>query len=274
MKHLPIILVFLPLLFAGIAFAQTPPANDSSFMLVRTYQGDISDVAVDNLDNLYIVSTSGQIKKFNAEGDSVAVYNQVKYSGRLFSMDVSNPLKLLLFYKDFSTVVVLDRFLANINTVDLRRFNILQAGAIGRSYDDHIWIYDEYDHKLKKIDYKGNLLLETSDFRSIFNETIAPQKIMNDNGLVYLADSARGVFVFDNYGSFKKKIPVMNWQSIAINGNNIISTDKEFVTIYNPSTLLEMQKRNPFFKPYYHSLASANRFISFSSDKLEVYQYR
>jgi hypothetical protein len=266
---------FFLCLLTETGLAQKPVSNeDSSFILVRTYQGDIADAAVDNLDNLYIVSSKGQIKKFNAAGDSVGVYNQLKNFGRLFSMDVSNPLKILLFYKDFSTVVVLDRFLANLHTVDLRKFSILQAGAIGMSYDDHIWVFDEYDNKLKKIDYQGNRLLETTDLRTVFNQSVAPQKIINDNALVYLADTTNGVFVFDNYGSFKKKIPLVNWQSIAINRNNLVSTNKEIITIYNPSTLLQTQRKNPFFKPYYHSLASADKFVSFSNNRLDIYQYR
>ena len=71
--------------------------NDSTIILVGSYEGDIADAAIDNLDNLYIVSSTGQIKKYNAAGDSIGVYNQVKNFGRLFSIDVSNPLKLLLF---------------------------------------------------------------------------------------------------------------------------------------------------------------------------------
>jgi hypothetical protein len=264
-------------LFTQNAIAQTiinTQASDTSFILTRTYEGDIADAAIDNLDNLYIVSSTGQIKKFNAAGDSVGVYNQVKQFGRLFSIDVSNPLKLLLFYKDFSTVVVLDRFLATINTISLRKFSILQPGAIGMSYDDHIWVYDEYDNKLKKIDNQGNKLLETTDFRTVFNQIISPQKIINDNGLVYLADTLSGVFVFDNYGSFKRKVPMINWQSFAVNRNNLISTQNEMITIYNQSTLLETTRKNPFFKPYHHSFTTANKFISFSNNRLEIYQYR
>jgi hypothetical protein len=96
-----------------------------SFVLIKTYSGDIADVAMDNLDNLYIISTTGQIKKLNAAGDSIAVYNQTKNYGQLYSIDVSNPLKPLLFYKDFSTVVILDRFLANQSALDLKKFSIL-----------------------------------------------------------------------------------------------------------------------------------------------------
>ena len=134
-------------------------------MLVGSYKGDVVDAALDNLDNLYVISSTGQIKKYNAAGDSVAVYNQIRNFGKSFAIDVSNPLKVLLFYKDFSTVVVLDRFLAGITTVNLKNHNIIQPAAVALSYDNNIWVYDEYDSKLKKINEQGDLILETSDLR-------------------------------------------------------------------------------------------------------------
>jgi hypothetical protein len=265
---------FFTILFLGW-FAQSGLAqDDSSFVLVRSIEGPIADAAMDNLGNLYIISPSGQIKKLNEAGDSVAVHNQVKKFGKLYSIDVSNPLKILLFYRDFSTVVVLDRFLSNLATVNLRKYNILQPGAVGLSYDNNIWVFDEYDNKLKKIDEQGNHMLETSDFRSIFNQSLLPQKIINDNGLVYLADSANGVFIFDNYGSFKKRVDVKRWQSIAIARNNLISTNNETISFYNTATLIQTQRRSPFFKPYYHSFTNGDKFIHFSSSTLQVYQYR
>jgi hypothetical protein len=273
-----IFLIILSFFFAAQnSFAQQASSSsykDSSFTLVRTYNGDITDAAMDNLGNLYIISSTGQIKKFNGAGDSVAIYNQVRNSGKVFTLDVSNPLKVLLFYKDFSSVVVLDRFLTNITTIDLKKFTILQPVAIGLSYDNNIWVYDEYDNKLKKINEQGNILLETIDFRQVFNQSITPQKIINDNGLVYLADTASGIFVFDNYGAFKKKIPLLNWQSIAINKTNIISTTNEMISVYNSSTLLQTQRKNPFFNPYVHSFISADKFVNFSSQELQIYQYR
>src|SRR5438552_577789 len=118
-------------------FAQK--ANPDSFVLIRTYTGNIASVAMDNLDNLYIISSTGQIK------------------------------------------------------------------------------------------------------------------ILNGNGLVYLADTANGVFVFDNYGSFKRKIPLKNFQTIAVANNNVISANNELITVFNPSTQLQAQKKIPFFNPYFHS---------------------
>jgi hypothetical protein len=265
--------IILPIaLFAQTSFAQKQ--NPDTFTLIKTYTGNIADVAMDNLDNLYIISLTGQIKKLNPAGDSVGVYNQVKNYGKLNTIDVSNPLKLLLFYKNFSTVVILDRFLANQSVLDLKKFSILNPSAIGNSYDNNIWVYDEYDNKLKKIDEQGNRLLETPDFRTVFNQSISPQKILSDNGLVYLADTTNGIFVFDNYGSFKRKIPVKSWQTIAIANNNIISANNELITVFNSSTQLPTEKRFPFFKPYFHSFITPSKLVNFSDNSIQIYQYR
>lgn len=263
------------LLLATCSPAQTASPNDSSFVLLKTYSGDIAGAALDNLENLYIISSTGQIKKFDANGDSTGIFNQVKNFGKLFSIDVSNPLRPLLFYKDFSTVVLLDRFLANRSVLDLRQYDILRAGAVGLSYDNNIWVFDEYDSKLKKIDEQGNKLVETPDFRTVFNETVRPQKIINTNGFVYLADSANGVFVFDNYGTFKKKIPTKNWQSLAVKENYLIQTNKKEIVVYNTATFTGTKKTIPAsFQPYFHSFSTSSKFVTLSDNQLRVYQFR
>lgn len=254
--------------------AEKSLAQNDSFLLVRTYTGDIVSAAMDNLDNFYIISSTGQIKKFNSNGDSAGIYNQTRNFGKLHSIDVSNPLKLVLFYKDFASIVILDRFLANQASFDLKKISILQPAAVGLSYDNNIWVYDEYDNKLKKINEQGNKLLETPDFRIAFNEAISPQKIISDNNLVYLADSLKGIYVFDNYGTFKKKIPLKSWETISVFNNHIISTSKEFITIFNSATQLQTQRTFPFFKPYFHSFITPTRLINYSNNSLRIYQYR
>ncbi|MFL5740914.1 MAG: hypothetical protein ACJ75B_11895 [Flavisolibacter sp.] len=274
MKPARSIILILSICLSGLAHGQQNRDSDSSFVLIRTIEGDIADVAMDNMDNLYVISSSGQVKKFNAAGDSIAIYNQVMKFGKPFSIDVSNPLKILLFYKNFSTVVVLDRLLAPLATIDLRKFSILQPGAVGLSYDNNIWVFDEYDNKLKKINEQGDHLLETADLRNIFNESLQPQRIMSDYGKVYLADTATGIFVFDNYGSFRKKIPVKNWHSLVVSGNNLVSTNDEMVTVYNTATLMQTQKKTPLFEPYFHSFITSDHFVYFSNKSLRMYRWR
>lgn len=268
MKQILTILCFSLLAYTSRA------QKDSAFTLVRTYLGDVAGAAIDHMDNLYIISSKGQIRKLDAKGDSVAVYNQVRLSGQLHTIDVSNPLKILLFYKDFSTVVVLDRFLAPVATLDLRRYNILQPGAIGLSYDNNIWVFDQWDNKLKRIDEQGTMLMETPDLRSVFPQGLNPQRILSDNGLVYLADSAAGIHIFDNYGSFKRSVPLVKWQSITVYQNNIIGIYGDRISVYHTTNFTQKDSSIPFFKPYFHSFVSPGKLVGYGPRALNVYQYR
>jgi hypothetical protein len=186
--------------------------------------GDIVDFTVDNLDNIYLLNSRNQLHKFNAGGDSVAVFNGIKSFGQVSLVDVSNPLRLLLYYKDFGTVVVLDRYLNVRHTIDLRKQNILQVKAIGLSYDNKIWVYDELENKLKKIDEEGKLVFETPDFRQLLGKAISPVKIFDEDKNVYVYDSLNGVYVFDYYGGLRHNIMIYRWSNFRLAGKYIFGS--------------------------------------------------
>ena len=263
------IAVLLSLFYAD---ASAQKDIDSAFALTKTFTGDIVGVSLDNLDNIYLISSTGQLKKLSPAGDSLAVYNQVRNFGQPHSIDVSNPLKVLLFYKNFSSIVVLDRFLSVRTTVDLRRQNILQPTAIGLSYDNNIWVFDEYDSKLKKIDEQGNILSETPDLRNALNQSLSPQRIINDNKLVYLADTANGIFVFDNYATFRRRLALNKWQSLEIFENRIITTQSGTISIYDPATFMERKQKLPSFTPYLHAFTHGNKFVVLIKDSVQIYR--
>ncbi len=210
--------------------------TNTTFQLIKTIKGDIIDFTVDNLDNIYVLNSRNQIKKFNANGDSVGNYNDVKKFGQATLIDVSNPLKVLLYYRDFATVVMLDRFLNPVNSIDLRKQNIFQAKAIGQSYDNKIWVYDELDNKLKKIDEEGKLLQETPDFRLLLNAAPSPLKIFDENRYVYVYDSIYGVYVFDYYGALKNNIMIDHWQNFKVAGKYIFGSRSDTLFRYEIST--------------------------------------
>ncbi len=249
--------------------------DDSAFQLVKTYPYAVADAVLDNLDNLYLISPQNQLKKYNANGDSVAIFNGVRRFGKLHSVDVSNPLKLLLFYKDFSTVVILDRLLAVRGTIDLRQNSIMQTSAIGASYDNNIWIFDSYENKLKKLDEKGSLIQETPDFRVLFDQSIMPQQVLDRDGLLYLYDSTSGLFVFDYYGTFKRKLPLSNWSSIVIAGKNILGINNNGINNFSIATLMERQYQFPKnFQPYYRYNLTQNKLIALSKDSVSIFSYK
>ncbi len=270
MKKLATIISFL-FLFDVMASAQT----DSSFKLIKAVSGDIVAFTVDNLDNIYLLSSTNQVKKLNANGDSVAVFNDVKKFGQASLIDVSNPLKVLLYYRDFATIVVLDRLLNVRNIIELRKQNILQARAIGQSYDNKIWVYDEMENKLKKIDEDGKLLQETPDFRQLFEATPTPQKIFDQDQFVYLYDSAQAVFVFDYYGALKNKILIGGWHNFKVAGKYIFGSANNKLFRYDIKTAIVDEWSMP--DELYRSRSfnfSSSRLYALKKDVIEIYSFR
>jgi hypothetical protein len=157
----------------------------------------------------------------------------------------------------------------------LRQNNILQASAIGASYDNKIWIFDSYDNKLKKLDEQGSLLQETPDFRVLFDQSIVPQQILDKDGLLYLYDSANGLFVFDYYGTFKRKLPLSNWSSIVIAGKNVLGISNNGINNFSTATLMERRYLFPEnFLPYYRYSLSQNKLIALSKDSVSIFSYK
>lgn len=264
-------ILFFQLLFVPAIYAQ----KDSNFHLIKSINLQATEFALDNLNNLYILSITGQLKKFNEAGDSIAVYNDVRRFGKIYSIDVTNPLKILLYYKDFSTIVILDRLLSVRGAVDLRKQNIAQATAIGSSYDNNIWIFDAIDSKLKKIDEHGNLLLETVDFRTVFEEPFSPQKILDINSLVHLFDSSIGLLSFDHYGSFQKKYPLAKWQNINFLDKNITGIYNSNIVLYNTSNLMQKKYQFPSsFGSFNRYIIGNTRLFTLSKDSVNIYNFR
>ena len=265
----------LSIFVLSLALTSIYGQSDSSFKLIKRVSGDIAAFTIDNLDNLYLLSSTNQIKKLNANGDSVGIYNAVRKFGQATLIDVSNPLKVLVYYRDFATIVMLDRFLNQINSIDLRKQNILQVRAIGQSYDNKIWVYDELESKLKKIDDDGSVLQETPDFRQLFETAPSPQKIFDQDKYVYLYDSAQAVFVFDYYGALKNKIPIPGWKNFKVTGKYIFGSQNNRLLRYDIRTLRldEWNMPGELYKSKAFNFSSF-RLYALRDNSIEIYLFQ
>jgi hypothetical protein len=259
------------LFFSFRGFSQA----DSIFRFEKDYRGVISDFTVDNLGNIYILFQNGQLKKLLPNGDSAAVFNNMRKFGKVYSFDVANPLKVLLFYKDFNTVVILDRFLNERSMIDLRRQNLLQVKAIGQSYDNNIWIFDEIETKLKKIGDDGKQIDQSTDFRMIFDSAPSPEKIIDQDNFVYLYDPKMGVYIFDYFGGFKNRIPFTGWTDFKVINNSLFGRDNKFLYRYdNGSFQLQQFPVPSFMNDAQKILITPGRVYLLKEGTIMVYTYK
>ena len=220
-------------IFPFLASGQT----DSLFRFNKLVAGEFSDFAVDNLNNVYLLSSSGQLKKINSRGDSVAVYNDIRRYGKLYAIDVTNPLKVLLHFKDFGTVVVLDRFLSKRGVIDLRKIGLYQVKAVAQAYDNGYWVFDEQESKVKHLNDAGEIIDQFTDFRLLFDSMPSPQVIVDQNKNLYLYDEKKGIYLFDYFGGFRKRIPYTGWKDFLVINNQVFGRDDKRLYRYDHQTL-------------------------------------
>ncbi len=271
MKKIKTIL-FLLCLSASVA---TRAQSDSVFQFNRSIKGEFSWFNVDNLNNVYVLTNTNQLKKIDEKGDSIAVFNDVKRYGNPFSVDVANPLKILLYYKNFSTVVILDRLLTIRNTINFRNQNIFSVKAIATSYDNNIWLFDEQDYKLKKIDETGKQLQETTDWRSLFDSMPSPTRLIDRDNYVYVYDPEKGFYIFDYYNGFKKKLPFLNWSDVEVSGKNIYGFHNRMLYSYELNSLNLKEYKLPAFIGDYLGIKAMNGKVYINKgDRIDIYQVR
>ena len=268
MKHHFIYIIFV-LLFTSLSAKAQP---DTNFVLNKIIHGNIVDFTVDNLGNIYLLNADNLLKKFGPAGDSLAVYNDVRRYGKIYSMDVTNPLKILLYYKEFGTIVMVDRFLNMVNAIDLRSLNIFQAKAIGLAYDNNIWIYDDLEAKLKRIGDDGSLINTTTDIRQFVDAVPDPTIISDQSGLVYLYDTAKGVYIFDHYGTFQKQLSLIGWKDFSVIEKSILGRDQHYFFRCQPANPVVQQQIIPaVYLPAIKIIIMPKAIYVLKQNALEVY---
>ena len=221
--------------------------NDSIYQLIKKLDYPVISFTTSPSGELFTINADNQLKKYDSNGDSVGVFNDVKKYGKLTYVEAQNPWKTILFYEDFETILLLDKYLKILGSINLRDKNIFGVKAVTISYDNNIWIFDPTDMKIKKLDENGNQLMSSVDLRQVFDEVPQPVQIMDRDGLLYLYDPAKGVYIFDYYGSFKTLLPYKNWKRIFIVGKTIYGFDDHFLYSGTPPLPVEERKPLPSF---------------------------
>lgn len=275
MKKLKTICSFL-CFYASVAVPLVAkPQSDSAFQFIKTIKGDFTYLNVDNLDNIFLITKNNQLKKLNANGDSVAVFNDVKKYGNPDYVDVTNPLKSLLYYKNYSTVVTLDRLLTVRNTINLRKQNIFYVNTVTLSYDNYMWLFDEEDFRLKKIDEEGKILQSSTDWRMLFDSVPAPVKIIDRDNYVYLYDPAKGFYIFDYYGGFKNRLAFLNWTNVEVNGTTVYGFEETKLYSYQLKSLQLKEYKLPAFFGKYISIKAMNGLVYLLNENgVDIYRIR
>lgn len=173
----------------------------------------------DNQKSIY--SLKNNILTKNSDGITYQ-YNNLSL-GKITNVDFQNPLQIVIFYKNFNTVVLLDNQLNEIKKID---FNLkstpINLEAVALSSQNQIWIYDSISSKI------GLYNVNTDTFKWISTMLENPISYYeSDYTHFYWTDIHLNLYRISIYGTIEKlgNLPKFDAIQLTKNGNSIYKTD-------------------------------------------------
>lgn len=218
-----------------IICASVARGQSTHLALQNTIKLEATAIEVDNIGNIYAYN-GAFISKLSLAGD-VLLKNSVLSSGEISSIDATNALKLMVFFKDLSQVQYVDNLLsARGEAVSLDMLGYYQTTAICKSYNDGLWLFDQTTFELTRLNEQLEPTAQSGNLAQILGYVPDPNYMREYNNSLYVNDPEQGVLVFDWYGSYRKKIPVPHISKFAMSANKMFFVQDSFLESYDLQT--------------------------------------
>lgn len=186
--------------------------------------------------------------------------------GDLESVDLLNPLKILLFYKDANTIVILDNRLNEIERVNFNFIpNFKTIDYAGISKDDLLWVFNAENQELELFDYK---LIRTRRSSLPLNRKIIGFK--SNYNFAWLQHSS-GFLKYNINGSLVAQSNFENVLSYNLFKNQMMIETEEFFKLLDADFELKVVFKKPEIRVNQFYFNGENIYIY--SDKV-LYKYK
>jgi hypothetical protein len=158
--------------------------------------------------------------------------------GKITKVDLQNPLKIVLFYKSFNSVILLDNQLNEIQKINFHKNGIpIIITATGIASQNQLWVYDSLNQQIGLFDYLKNNYKAIS---TSFPESI--KQYQSDFNSFYWVDDKNNWFSCDIFGKItpKGKIPDFDFIEIV--------NDQQYIFSKNNNLIFEDIKKKETYK--------------------------
>lgn len=163
---------------------------------------NISTFSVDNLGNVYTVAY-GKIIKADTAGNILQTYSD-KSVGSFNVIDAANPLRILAYSKEFSTLFFFDNKLSLQSSVNLRERFFYDVSTVATSTSDGFWLYDNTQNILYKYNFLLKNTAQSQPFTLLVNDPLQIDNISENDRWLICHNRGVGFMIFDKFGSYLK----------------------------------------------------------------------
>jgi hypothetical protein len=230
-----------------------------------------ASLTTDRLGNAYML-VENQLLQFGTDGKPKANFSG-KNLGEIGAVDVTNPMKILLFYPDFAKIIQLDNKLAFQSEIELRQIQINQPLAVCNSEEDGYWVFDRQDDMLKKVDMSLQIIHQSGNMTQVIGYQIQPNMMLQTNGFIYVNNPETGILVFDRYGEYYKTFPYKNLLSFQVIGREILFTSGNKLLRVDTKTGDEKEVLLPVKNSIINARIEQHELYLLTNDSLRFYSF-
>jgi hypothetical protein len=225
---------------AAPAATQRPAAAGSTWQLVRTIALPQPGVAsLDRRGNLYVADSRDNIHQYGPDGQALNVYSPPQ-PGHVAQLEAWNTTKILVFYDDRQQLLLLDRFAAPLGEFNLLDLLDGTARAATLAPDDRLWLLNESDLTLRQFDAATRRFTVSTPLDLLIGRSRPDFRFLREyQNNLYLVDRVNGVYVFDNLGNYRKKLPFPGLSTIGFRADELYFLADGAIQLFQLYTLAQ-----------------------------------
>ncbi len=194
--------------------------------------------SLDRRGALYVADADNNLHQYGPEGLPLNTYAPTQ-PGHVAQVEAWNVTSTLLFNDDRQQLVLLDRFLALIAEVRLADYLDGTVRVATLAPDNRIWLLDESSLVLREFDPSTQRLIQNTPLDLLIGRSRPDFRFLRQyQNNTYLVDRTTGVYVFDNLGTYRKKLPFVGLNMVGFRGDELYYFDSgviHFFHLYNLS---------------------------------------
>ena len=201
--------------------APTPAAGTWALAKTLTLPG-VGAASLDRRGTLYLVDRDNNLRQLSRDGQPLNTYSPTQ-PGHVALIEAWNQNSVMVFYDDRQQVLLLDRFLAPLSEIRLADYIDGTVRTATLAPDGLLWLFNESDLTLREFDPQALRVVQSTPLDLIIGRSRPDFRFLRQyQNNVYLVDYTSGIFVFDNLGNYRKKLPFTGLSFITFRGDELV----------------------------------------------------
>lgn len=232
----------------------------------------IASISIDRPGDFYVLTKQGQFQKFDENGHLIILYkNHSHTTPTLF--DPYDGARLFAYYREQQQYSYLNPSFEVTSSFRIDSAFVIQPWLIAPSGDYKLWVLDEADHSLKKINARTTEVeVEVQIDLTLLKDVKNVSTMRDYQGFVFLLHKGHGVYIFNSMGKHIRTLAVPGISTFNFLGEEMYYHEGEKLKFFDLFTAESREVELPGKKG--EIVLAENRLFLIHPTSIEIFEFK